>query len=136
MAKRKRANSNSIKNGGELRCSGRESSSSSTCGTCRVSLITNPLISHEWGKDQYVITTNVTYPWSFVYPMLPVSLDCPFLIAPSVFSNVYILCNGYYNLPFCLILHSSLHSFNVWKLLSFSWQPLYMNFWQEFLFLL
>jgi hypothetical protein len=26
----------------------------------------------------------------FVYPMLPVSLDCPFLIAPSVFSNVYL----------------------------------------------
>ena len=24
-----------------------------------------------------------------VYPTLPVSLDCPFLIAPSVFSNVY-----------------------------------------------
>ena len=24
-----------------------------------------------------------------VYPMLPVSADCPFLIAPSVFSNVY-----------------------------------------------
>ena len=24
-----------------------------------------------------------------VYPMLPVALDCPFLIAPSVFSNVY-----------------------------------------------
>ena len=24
-----------------------------------------------------------------VYPMLPVSLYCPFLIAPSVFSNVY-----------------------------------------------
>jgi hypothetical protein len=24
-----------------------------------------------------------------VYPMLPVSQDCPFLIAPSVFSNVY-----------------------------------------------
>jgi len=27
---------------------------------------------------------------SLVYPMLPVSLDCPFLIAPSVFSNLYI----------------------------------------------
>ena len=26
-----------------------------------------------------------------VHPMLPVSLDCPFLIAPSVFSNVYLL---------------------------------------------
>ena len=27
----------------------------------------------------------------FVYPMLPVSLDCPFLIAPTFFSNVYLL---------------------------------------------
>jgi len=26
----------------------------------------------------------------FVYPMLPVSLDCTFVIAPSVFSNVYL----------------------------------------------
>ena len=25
-----------------------------------------------------------------VYPMLPVSLDCSFLITPSVFSNVYL----------------------------------------------
>jgi len=25
----------------------------------------------------------------FLYPILPVSLDCPFFIAPSVFSNVY-----------------------------------------------
>jgi hypothetical protein len=25
-----------------------------------------------------------------VYPMLPVSLDCPFFIAPSVFSNLYL----------------------------------------------
>jgi hypothetical protein len=25
-----------------------------------------------------------------VYPMLPVSLDCSFLIAPFVFSNVYL----------------------------------------------
>jgi hypothetical protein len=27
-----------------------------------------------------------------VYPMLPVSLDCHYLIAPSVFSNVYLSC--------------------------------------------
>ena len=26
-----------------------------------------------------------------VYSMLPVSLDCPFLIAPLVFSNIYLL---------------------------------------------
>ena len=29
------------------------------------------------------------------YPMLPVSLDCPFLIAPMVFSNVYLSCVPY-----------------------------------------
>ena len=28
-----------------------------------------------------------------VTPMLPVSLECPFLIAPSVFSNVYSINN-------------------------------------------
>jgi hypothetical protein len=27
---------------------------------------------------------------SYMYPILPVSLDCHFLIAPSVFSNVYL----------------------------------------------
>ena len=27
-----------------------------------------------------------------VYPMLSVSVDCPFLIAPWVFSNVYSYC--------------------------------------------
>ena len=27
-----------------------------------------------------------------VYPMLPVSLNCPFLIALSVFSNIYLSC--------------------------------------------
>jgi hypothetical protein len=30
-----------------------------------------------------------------VYPMLPVSLNCPFLIAPSVFSNVDLSCVPY-----------------------------------------
>jgi hypothetical protein len=24
-----------------------------------------------------------------VYPVLPISLDCPFFIAPSVFPNIY-----------------------------------------------
>ena len=33
----------------------------------------------------------------FVYPVLPVSLDCPFLITPSVFSNIYLSnqCQGH-----------------------------------------
>jgi hypothetical protein len=28
-----------------------------------------------------------------VYPLLPVSMDCPFLIVPLVFSNVYLHLN-------------------------------------------
>jgi len=46
--------------------SGRVSSSWSTSGTRRVNLVTNPVISHEWGKDREVFTTGGTYPWSFV----------------------------------------------------------------------
>ena len=42
-----------------------------------------------------------------VYPMLPVSPDCPFLIAPSVFSNVFV-----YSLPRVIVLkiHKGLSS--------------------------
>ena len=54
------------KTGGELRRSGRISSSCSTSGTRRVNLVTNPVISREWGKDREVLTTSGTYPWSFV----------------------------------------------------------------------
>ena len=50
----------------ELGCSGRIGSSYYTYDTRRVTLITNPVISYEWGKDWIVITTNGTYPWSFV----------------------------------------------------------------------
>jgi hypothetical protein len=55
-----------LKTGGELRCSRRVSSSCSTSDTHRVNLVTNPVISHEWGKDREVFTTSGTYPWSFV----------------------------------------------------------------------
>jgi hypothetical protein len=55
-----------LKTRGELRCSGRVSSSCSTRGTHRVHLITSPGISHEWGKDWEVFTTSGTYPWLFV----------------------------------------------------------------------
>jgi hypothetical protein len=55
-----------LKTGGEFRCFGRESSSCSTSGTCRVNLVTNPVISREWGKDREVFTTSGTYPWSLV----------------------------------------------------------------------
>ena len=54
-----------LKTEGELRCSGRVSSSCSTSDTRRVNLVTNPVISHERGKDREVFTSG-TYPWSFV----------------------------------------------------------------------
>jgi hypothetical protein len=47
---------------GKLRCSWRVSSSCSISGTRRVTLATSPVISHEWGKEQIVITTNGYYP--------------------------------------------------------------------------
>ena len=39
----------------------------------------------------YIVVSNTCCSVFFVlYPMLPVSLDCSFFIAPSVFSNVYL----------------------------------------------
>jgi hypothetical protein len=55
-----------LKIGDELRCSRRVRSSCSTSGTYRVNLVTNPVISHECGKDREVFMTSGTYPWSFV----------------------------------------------------------------------
>ena len=53
-----------LKSGGELRCSGRVSSSCSTSDTRRVNLVTNPVTSHEQGKDREMFTTSGTYPCS------------------------------------------------------------------------
>jgi hypothetical protein len=47
-------------------CFGRVGSSYSTSGIRRVNLVTNPVISHERGKEREVLTTSGTYPWSFV----------------------------------------------------------------------
>ena len=52
----------SLKTGCELGCSGRVITFCSTSGTRRVNLVTNPVISHEWGKDWEVLTTSGTYP--------------------------------------------------------------------------
>jgi hypothetical protein len=51
-----------LKTEGELRCSGSVSSYCSTSDTRRVNLTTNPVISHERGKDREVFTTSGTYP--------------------------------------------------------------------------
>jgi len=41
-------------------------------------------------SDTYVLCFCFVYLF-LVYPKLSVSLDCPYLIAPSVFSNVYLI---------------------------------------------
>jgi hypothetical protein len=55
-----------LKTGGEIRCSGRVSSSCSTSGTCPVNLATNSVISRGRGTNREVFTTSGAYPWSFV----------------------------------------------------------------------
>ena len=55
-----------LKRGWTLMLSWMVRSSYSTSGTSRVNIVTNPMISHEWGKDREVLTTSGTYPWSFV----------------------------------------------------------------------
>jgi hypothetical protein len=82
---------------GELMCSGRMSSSCSTRDTRRVDLVTNPLISHERGKDREVFTTNGTYSWScvtqivilyfFLWPLCCLFFDLRILITTLVSSN-------------------------------------------------
>jgi hypothetical protein len=62
------SNTNPTNNGGELRCSGKVCRPWFTSGTRRVTLVQNPVISHEGRKDWIMTTTNRTYPWSSVRP--------------------------------------------------------------------
>jgi hypothetical protein len=56
-----------LKTEGELRCSGRVISSCSNSGTRRVNLVTNPVISHEWGKDRKVFASICNIPAAPAY---------------------------------------------------------------------
>ena len=49
-----------LKKRGELKSSGRVSSSCFTSDTRRVNLVTNPVMSHERGKDREMFTTSGT----------------------------------------------------------------------------
>jgi hypothetical protein len=55
-----------LNTGGARKCRRRVSRSCSRdSGIRRVTLVKNQELSHEWGKDRIVVTTNETYPWSF-----------------------------------------------------------------------
>ena len=60
------SNINPTKTGCELRCPERVNSSCSISDPRRVTQVANPMISHASEKDRIVITTNRTYPWSFL----------------------------------------------------------------------
>ena len=47
---------------------------------------------HEYNSDTEAIMERKFL--SLVYSLLPVSLDCPFFIAPLVFSNIYLNSDG------------------------------------------
>ena len=60
--------------------------------------------SAQWTGIQYILCCVFVL---FVYPMFPFSLDYPFLIALSVFSNIYFIYfipNDYYILPFTQVM--------------------------------
>ena len=61
-----RATQTPLKTGDEPGCSWSVSSSCSTSDTRSVTLVTKPVISHECGKDQEMLTTSGAYPCSFV----------------------------------------------------------------------
>ena len=67
--KQRSSNSNHTKNRRWIQVLLVWSSSCSTSSTSHVTLVTNPVISHEWGKNWIVIMTNRTYLWSFVTQM-------------------------------------------------------------------
>jgi hypothetical protein len=74
-----------LKTVGELRCFGRVNSSCSNSDTRRVNLVTNPVISHERGKNREVFTTSGTYPWMF-----EMEIRCTFVIITINIRNRYI----------------------------------------------
>jgi hypothetical protein len=119
-----------LKSGGELRCSGRVGSSSTTSGTRRVNLVTNPVITHEGGKDREVFTTSGAYPWSFVFSGVRVIrfLDlCVRFVFRCMFFCTFSLCH-------CVVCSSQIYRFwlPIWYLQTLLITALYATNWYVF----
>ena len=80
-----------LKTGGELGCSRMVSSSCFTGDIRRVNLVTNPVISHEWGNDWEVFMTSETYPSSFVTQIF--HNGQPVMVATVTFSKCWLQLN-------------------------------------------
>jgi hypothetical protein len=80
----------SPKTGGELGCFGRVSSSCSTNGTFRVNLVTNPVLSHKWGKYQEVFTRD-----DFNFPIVNLPFICSNIPVAPAYDMEYISLSWY-----------------------------------------
>jgi biotin transporter BioY len=120
------------------RCSGRVSSSCSTSGTCRVNIVTNPVISHERGKDRVVFATSGTYPWSFVTQIFhngQSSHGGDRKLCYSIFSFMCMFCRSLFVLFLLAIVLSVLlrftdfdYLFGIFKLFLFAlWFHIHLN---------
>jgi hypothetical protein len=72
-----------LKTGGELRCSGRVSSSFSTSGTRRVNLVTNPVISREWRTNR-----EVEHIRGYLWHRYSITVNQEMVVTVKVFSGV------------------------------------------------
>jgi hypothetical protein len=94
-----------LKTWGELRCSGRVGSSCSTIDTHRVNLVTNPVISHEKGKDRDVFTTSRRGSCYSIF-----SFMCMFCRSLFVLFLLAIVLSAFFYLLIMIILLVSLNS--------------------------
>jgi hypothetical protein len=69
----------------------------------RVNIVINPMISHEWGKDQEVFMTSRKYPWSFVHIY---SITTSQVMVETVTTRSLVLCVCFIDrcLSFCIFL--------------------------------
>ena len=80
-----------LKTGGELRCSGRVSSSSSTSDTCRVNLVTNPVISQErTGKCLQNSFISLSW-WHFFFTEQSMKSWPPYIFTWKLFTHMDII---------------------------------------------
>jgi hypothetical protein len=71
---------------GELRCSGRIRNSCTTSGTRRVNLVANPVISHEWGKDQCL--RQVEHIRGYLWHRYSITVNQVMVVRPAIQSHV------------------------------------------------
>jgi hypothetical protein len=92
-----------VLNGNDLGCSGRVNIFCSTRGTRRDTLVLNPVISHDWGKDREMLTTsgnnlllffiyiNVVRFNIATFVCLSQAMTC---ISKTLFRGIYFVLNG------------------------------------------